>query len=257
MSNTFDPSRDSLFHVFDLSNLLTRTAALVKKAFLPAAAILFGYDLFLFVSSRVVMEWMPNLRFMPGRQYLTGAGWLFLLFLSYFVTVATYLVAFRTIRCEPLPTTGEVLRLGLNRLPWAAINCFLAFVLIMIGTTLLVVPGLVIATALSVLVPVLFLEDSEYDGLNRSAELTRGHRWTLFFFLLVTGVCCGFVVLCCGLVGALAHLTSLVPYGFGRVLAGNLTFIIGACSVVMAYHDLRLVAQEFDEPSLEEAVGTV
>lgn len=57
---------------------------------------------------------------------------------------------------------------------------------VVIGLVLLVVPGLIALTMLYVAVPVCVIEQrSATASLNRSAALTKGHRWSVFGLLLV------------------------------------------------------------------------
>ncbi len=77
---------------------------------------------------------------------------------------------------HPAPSTREVVR----RLPWARLVVADVLVTGLIGAGLLafVVPGLVLATWLAPMLPVINLEDRRVlDALARSRALVRGHPW--------------------------------------------------------------------------------
>jgi|UPI00064601FB hypothetical protein len=83
---------------------------------------------------------------------------------------------------------------------------------VLIGLLLLIVPGLILSVMWSVTTPCLIVEKrGVFASLQRSRELTRGHRWSIagiFLIYLVLSMIVGAVV---GLVGAAA--------GFGGAMA--------------------------------------
>jgi PPOX class probable F420-dependent enzyme len=58
---------------------------------------------------------------------------------------------------------------------------------VVFGLLLLVVPGLLLIARWSVYIPAIVAERDSILGLGRSAELTRGHRWTGLWVSLVPG----------------------------------------------------------------------
>lgn len=64
-----------------------------------------------------------------------------------------------------------------------AIVSFIAF---MIGFVLIIVPALILMTIWSVAAPSLVIEErGVFESLQRSRDLTRGHRWSIFGLLVV------------------------------------------------------------------------
>ncbi len=118
--------------------------------------------------------------------------------------------------------------------------------LIVLGLVALIVPGLVAAAAFFVAVPAVVVEpgaDSS-SAMERSRDLTRGHRWTILA-LLATVLA---VQIALGLAFAVASglLEDVVPHpvpaiAFNALFA--LTAPLGATAAAVAYHDLR-VAKE-------------
>lgn len=65
----------------------------------------------------------------------------------------------------------------------------LAGIGIAIGLILLVVPGLILLTWWSLIIPLIVLEGvAVMDSFGRSRELVRGHGWTVFGVLIVAGL---------------------------------------------------------------------
>ncbi|QRN92906.1 hypothetical protein JRI60_27230 [Archangium violaceum] len=83
---------------------------------------------------------------------------------------------------------GELAREGLGRaLPMLGLNLLLGLVL-GIGFMLCFVPGIFLGTALALAIPALVLEPAgPIDSLTLSWERTDGHRWNVFFVMLVGG----------------------------------------------------------------------
>jgi Membrane domain of glycerophosphoryl diester phosphodiesterase len=106
-----------------------------------------------------------------------------------------------------------------------------------IGLFLLVVPGLILFTRWSLAVPAVMLEGrSPRDALRRSAELVRGHGWSVFAIFLVVTVAAGLASLAIELllVDALGLWASLT-------IASTLT-------TPFAAHALNVVYYRITEP---------
>jgi hypothetical protein len=116
------------------------------------------------------------------------------------------------LRAEAI-STDEAMAVGRRRL-WPLLGALLLTGLgITLGLVLLIVPGLILATAWSLTAPVLIEEDRPVmETFGRSAELTRGARLQIF------GVGLALVVL--GLIGSLA--TSVISAPFPAIFSGAL-----------------------------------
>ena len=109
---------------------------------------------------------------------------------------------------------------------------------------LLIVPGLMLMTAWIVAVPVRVIEGTEvFDTFSRSAELTRGHRWSIFGLLVVYFIVAIVVSLIARplLVGvSAAHIGGIAPLYF--IVDGvirTFTTVISATGVACLYYELR------------------
>jgi hypothetical protein len=83
---------------------------------------------------------------------------------------------------------GELVREGLGRvLPMFGLNLLLGIVL-GIGFLMCFVPGIFLATTLTLAIPAVVLEPAgPIESLKLSWERTDGHRWNVFFVMLIGG----------------------------------------------------------------------
>lgn len=81
---------------------------------------------------------------------------------------------------------GDCLIQGGRRLPVGIVVGFLAYVGIVLGAVLLIVPGVILFTMWAVALPANTVERTGVlASLSRSQELTRGRRWRVFGTILV------------------------------------------------------------------------
>ena len=86
-------------------------------------------------------------------------------------------------------TVGEVFSRVKPALVPLLVAGLLAGLGIAIGFMLLVVPGLFLLTIWAVIAPVIVVERTgALDAFGRSRELVRGHGWTVFAIVLITGL---------------------------------------------------------------------
>jgi hypothetical protein len=111
-----------------------------------------------------------------------------------------------------------------------------AFVAIVIGFFLLVVPGLILLTLWAVFAPVIVLERPPgLRALSRSRELVRGNAWQVFAVILVLFVAVALVA------GAIDTAAESAGTGAGivvHVVVGVLTTPISALAAAVLYFDL-------------------
>lgn len=115
---------------------------------------------------------------------------------------------------DPVESGGRLwthVRPLLARLIWASLLVATATILGLV----LIVPGLILLTIWSVVIPVIVTEDvSVLEGLRRSPALVRGNGWRVFAFMMLLGVAGALLV-------ALIFAVS-APLGTG--IAGGLAF---------------------------------
>ncbi len=111
---------------------------------------------------------------------------------------------------------GDTLRAARPRLLAVTGASILAGIVIVVGLILLIVPGLVAATYLAVIVPVVVLEGAGVlEAFRRSADLVRGHGMQVFGVLVLT-----FLVYLGG--GLVVGLFLLVLPEWARTFLGNI-----------------------------------
>ncbi len=141
----------------------------------------------------------------------------------------------------------------------------LGYIAIVFASILLVVPGLMLATAWAAVVPVAVTEKTGvFASFRRSGELTKGHRWGVFLLLLVFWIGSLIVTLLTGVLsraafGVSSSLFAAQPLGpilylttFINLLVSSLVTCVGAVGVGVVYHELRALKGGFDVGRLTE-----
>jgi hypothetical protein len=142
---------------------------------------------------------------------------------------------------------GDTFRRVQPRLPAIAGASFLAGIGIAIGFLLLIVPGLILMTFWSVIVPVIVLERTgALKSFERSQQLVRGNGWNvfglmvlIFLVLLVVGIGLG-VILIPFPEGAQSFLSNLI--------SGTITAPFIALAWTLLYHRLTAVSGGTSDP---------
>lgn len=152
--------------------------------------------------------------------------------------------------------TGEVVNVGLRfALPLFGLAIISTFGL-MIGFLLLFVPGLILCVIWSVASPSLVMEKrGVFESLQRSRDLTRGHRWSIFGLLVVYFILSMIIsVVVQSLSGAAGVTTTLASTMNGEnapitvtvvlatllsALANGLQGVVAAAGAASVYYELR------------------
>ena len=107
------------------------------------------------------------------------------LILSMLVQGAIVYAVYQSLTGRPV-TFAESFSRGLARLGGLILTAILAGLGIAFGCLLLLIPGIILMCAWEVALPACIVEKlGPRDSLRRSAELTRGYRWTIFALLLI------------------------------------------------------------------------
>ena len=138
---------------------------------------------------------------------------------------------------------GESLRVGLSQLVAVLGVAILQGLAAMLGFLLCIVPGIMFAVMYSVAVPVAVEEKPGIGAsMSRSADLTDGNRWDIFFVVFVLGML-GFALgLGAGLLGLLNKAVEIVVTLIVQVLATGLS----ATAYTVMYYRLRSVKESLD-----------
>jgi hypothetical protein len=136
---------------------------------------------------------------------------------------------------------GETYAAVRPRLPALIAAGILAALGIGIGFLLLIVPGLILLTFWSMLVPVIVIEGSSAgDSFKRSFDVVRGHGWPVFGLILITFIT---VAVASGLIRLLfAPLPDFLDDWLGSLVAHSLTIPFAAAALTTAYFKLTAPA---------------
>ena len=158
---------------------------------------------------------------------------------------------------------GDSLRYALGRtIP--LILCYIVFVIIVsIGTILLIIPGIWLATKLSMSFAALVFErKGPFGALGRSWKLTRDNFWRVFGTLLVVAIIViVFQLVVGGIIGAIlggsnaSELAAAIVTTILNVLLLAVTYPLWAAVVSVVYYDLRVRNEGFDLQLLAQGVG--
>jgi hypothetical protein len=114
----------------------------------------------------------------------------------------------------------------------------LAGICIALGFVLLIVPGLILLTIWSVIAPVIVIERSAaLDAFGRSRALVRGHGWTVFGIVLVTGLLSGLATTL--LQAAFSFLPRFLEILVGSTIAEAVVAPFSAIAIAITYFRLR------------------
>jgi hypothetical protein len=109
---------------------------------------------------------------------------------------------------------------------------------IAIGLVLLIVPGLVLLTWWSLIVPVIVLEGKEMgEAFSRSRQLVRGHGWTVFGVVVISAI---LSAIASGIIQAIfSFLNSFLRYWIGGTIASAIVGPFLAIALTLMYFELR------------------
>jgi len=142
---------------------------------------------------------------------------------------------------------GEMVNAGFSRF-WRILGVsFLMGLCVVIGLFLLLIPGLLLISALWVAVPAVVAEQvGVTSALSRSAQLTKGHRLTVFLVALVFAAIGMGVTVIIGAIGASAALSTgwgVIAIQFSVQLASAVAGSLTATGPAVGYHDLRVLKE--------------
>jgi hypothetical protein len=138
---------------------------------------------------------------------------------------------------------GESLRVGLSQLGAVLGVAILQGLATAAGVLLCIIPGIMFAVMYSVAVPVAIEEKPGIgQSMSRSADLTDGHRWDVFFVLAALGLL-GFALgAAAGALGLLNKAVEVVATLIIQVLSTGLS----ATAYTVMYYRLRSVKESLD-----------
>jgi hypothetical protein len=164
--------------------------------------------------------------------------------LSFLIQMIITYAAFQELRGQRFSLGGSVAK-AVPRLVPALGASIAATILVFLGMILLVIPGLIVAAALYVAIPVCVVERAgPIDSLRRSRELTQGFRGKIFGLLLIVGI----AAFAAGYLVRLILLSITGP--LVTILAGIAVQMVatafGAVLVAIIYYRLRVIKDGID-----------
>jgi Membrane domain of glycerophosphoryl diester phosphodiesterase len=159
---------------------------------------------------------------------------------------------------------SESLRYALGRLLPLLVAYILVVVIVAIGFVLLIVPGVWLATKLSMVFPaVVFERKGPFSAMGRSWSLTGGNFWRTFGTLLVVflitfvlqlvfgGIAGGLL----GVSDTVSELTVAIVLTLVNLITLALTYPLWAAVTTVLYYDLRVRNEGFDLQLLAQGMG--
>lgn len=231
---------------FDLGRVIQRTFAAISRnagVFLGAAVVLVG---------------LPNVVLAFGQQSLMtapdafGNGFLLMMVGWVLNLVGVFLLQGMVVKAavngfNGKPTSfGQAFDVGVKMfLPLLGL-AIVAGLATGLGYILLLVPGLILSVLWSVAAPAVVVEKrGVFESLQRSRDLTRGHRWSVFGLLVLYAVASWLIGM---LIGGLSVATggsfmAGTPNIWVTLLAGPvvsvLSSVIASAGVAALYYELR------------------
>ena len=195
------------------------------------------------------------------------AGVIVLRVLELLATVLAWAACFKAVADGYLgreTSLGGSLRFGLPKIPRLLGLTILAGLMIGIGLILIIIPGIVLGTFLSLAVPALLFERiGVFSAIGRSFELVSGRFWSILLLLLVTFVAVLVVSFVFGLlIGGIAAAAADDSQAVGAAVtflvtvgASAVTTPIFAAIISVLYFDQRVRKEGFDLQLLAQGVG--
>lgn len=230
---------------FDLGRVIQKTFTVIAnrwKILLPASAILVGIPSVVAgfgQSTLLTSESFPSLLAMMVGGLLTWIGGILLQ--GTVVKVAVDSLHGKTSRF------GDVLQVGVGKfLPLLGLAIIMG-VSIGLGMILFLVPGLILAVLWAVAAPGVVVERRDiFQALQRSRDLTQGHRWSVFGLLIIyfvvsmiIGMAAGALSVAMG--GTFSAIGSTPAIGMTvGPLTNIITGVVSSAGVAAMYHELRV-----------------
>jgi hypothetical protein len=224
-----------------VSSIISRSGGVLSRHFLKffiVAVIAYSPPTLLIASTQTI----------EPSEALSRALWAFLgvvllMVVSQFGDAIILHAAFRDMRRRPVRLV-ESLNVVLGRfLPLIGI-AFVQGFLILLGTVLLIIPGLILSTIWFVGVPGCVVERrGPLDSLGRSRELTKGSRWKVSALaLLLPVVSLG----ASPIESALTALAGPIVGLTGQLIWTGIAAAFSAVVISVTYHDLRVIKEGID-----------
>ena len=225
---------------FRVGNVLLRGLRILAHNFAPFALLALA-----FTAPPFIYAWVSPVA--EAGAVTTGAIAISLVdvLLTYLLTAALVYGTVRELRGSRASLSESVSR-GLGLVFPVVGVAVVAGIATAVGSLLLVIPGLIVASMLWVAVPVAVVErPGVFASLRRSAELTKGKRWQVFGIIVIIFL---FAVVAAAITGAIIDAVTQSPTVVSLmswVITALFTALYAVVSAV-SYHDLRIAKEGGD-----------
>ncbi len=149
-------------------------------------------------------------------------------------------------------SVGALFGAGFRRVWPVFLAGFVSGILILLGTILLVIPGIIVWCAVAAAIPAVVAEaKGPIEAVRRSFALTKGRRFAIFVAFLVMGI----------VAWTLSAIAGILPLALGggtaSLVGGLVAFVVGAIAAplwtllpAVVYHDLRVEKEGVDTAEL-------
>lgn len=234
-------STDAIRNEFDTGAVLGETLSIYLSGFIPftvLVALVHAPILALELATRADNPLEPNI----GAQFASLG---LTLVLNNLAMAALVYGVFQRLRGRTVGF-GECLTRGVQRMMPALFGGILTGLITFVGTLLLCVPGAIAMTVLYVTVPAIVVEGvGAIEGMKRSAMLTDGSRWRVFFIALglaIVGMIAGGII-GVATVAALDPATAIVL----QWLIGIIATAVGSVASSVIYFRLRQIKESITD----------
>lgn len=144
---------------------------------------------------------------------------------------------------------GQSVAAALSRILLILLLSILIGLVVLLGTLLLIVPGIILYLMYSVSVPVMMAEGRGVtDSMSRSSSLTQGSKLMIFLLLIVVGMISGAVsgfgnAIFAQLAGVPGSEAYRITLSLGAMVNETITTAIGAVLIAALYVELRTVKE--------------
>jgi hypothetical protein len=226
------PLADDLIGPFlGVSSVLSPTFILLKENFWLITKIVF-----------VIMAPFELLRILStarAEDAQLAAGVVLLQYLSNALVVpALFYALMKVMQTGIAPGVNEAYRWGLGKIPKLALTAIMSAILTGLGTLLCIIPGIIIGVGLFIVYPIaIFEKGSATKALERSWQLTKGHRWNIAGASIITGILVGIVAWpAAALIAYLAvQGTTLWPLQAAIAIASDIVTETGTILTLVVY----------------------
>lgn len=167
--------------------------------------------------------------------------------------IISFLIQAAITRAAASATVGDPVdveasyRWGLRRLGGIFVVSVLAFLVILGGFILLVIPGVIFSVMLAVCIPAFVVEGKEStEALSRSWQLVKGNFWHVLVVIVVTGVLTGIVSSVLSSIGGGSFLGSWILGSIAWIVTAPFSALVS----ILLYVDLRARAERLTGDTL-------